>query len=65
MIENFLSIKMGFLSMLQVSMVEVYNESVYDLLVPPEDGHEKLTIQSKGKNVSVPVSACHVTHRDQ
>ena len=36
-------------------MVEVYNESVYDLLVSPDEGHEKLTIQSKGKNVTVPV----------
>lgn len=37
-------------------MVEVYNESVYDLLVSPDEGHEKLTIQNKGKNVTIPVS---------
>lgn len=37
-------------------MVEVYNESVYDLLVPPEDGHEKLTIQKQGRDVVVVVS---------
>jgi hypothetical protein len=36
-------------------MVEVYNESVYDLLAPPEDGREKLTIQKQGKDVTVPV----------
>ena len=41
---------------LQVSMVEVYNECVYDLLVPPSEGHEKLQIQKKGKDVVVPVS---------
>ncbi len=38
-------------------MVEVYNEAVYDLLVPPDEGHEKLTIQKQGKNVTVPVSS--------
>ena len=37
-------------------MVEVYNESVYDLLAMPEDGHQKLTIQKQGKDVVVPVS---------
>ena len=37
-------------------MVEVYNECVYDLLVPPSEGHEKLQIQKKGKDVVVPVS---------
>lgn len=43
-------------STLQVSMVEVYNESVYDLLVSPEEGHEKLQLQKKGNDVIVPVS---------
>ena len=37
-------------------MVEVYNESVYDVLVPPEEGHEKLQLQKKGNDVIVPVS---------
>ena len=37
-------------------MVEVYNESVYDLLVSPEEGHEKLQLQKKGNDVIVPVS---------
>ena len=37
-------------------MVEVYNESIYDLLAPPDEGHEKLTIQKKGKDIVVPVS---------
>ena len=37
-------------------MVEVYNECVYDLLVPPSEGHEKLQIQKRGKDVVVPVS---------
>lgn len=41
---------------MQVSMVEVYNESVYDLLAVPEDGHQKLTIQKQGKDVVIPVS---------
>lgn len=40
----------------QVSMLEVYNESVYDLLAPPEDGREKLTIQKRGKDLHIPVS---------
>ena len=37
-------------------MVEVYNESVYDLLVSPDEGHEKLQLQKKGNDVIVPVS---------
>ena len=37
-------------------MVEVYNESVYDLLVSPEEGHEKLQLQKRGNDVVVPVS---------
>lgn len=37
-------------------MVEVYNESVYDVLVSPEEGHEKLQLQKKGNDVIVPVS---------
>ena len=37
-------------------MVEVYNEAIYDLLAAPEDFHEKLTIQKKGKDIIVPVS---------
>ena len=41
---------------LQVSIVEVYNECVYDLLVPPSEGHEKLQVQKRGKEVVVPVS---------
>lgn len=42
--------------LVQVSMVEVYNESVYDLLVSPDEGHEKLQLQKKGNDVIVPVS---------
>ena len=38
-------------------MVEVYNESVYDLLVAPEEGHEKLQLQKRGNDVIVPVSS--------
>jgi len=37
-------------------MVEVYNEAIYDLLASPEDFHEKLTIQKKGKDIVIPVS---------
>ena len=37
-------------------MVEVYNESVYDVLASSDDGHQKLQLQNKGKNVTVPVS---------
>ena len=37
-------------------MVEVYNEAVYDLLVSPDEGHEKLVIQKRGKDIVVPVS---------
>ena len=37
-------------------MVEVYNESVYDLLVSPDEGHEKLQLQKRGNDVIVPVS---------
>ena len=40
-------------------MVEVYNEAIYDLLAAPEDFHEKLTIQKKGKDIIVPVSTSH------
>ena len=36
-------------------MVEVYNESVYDLLVSPEEGHDKLQLQKKANDVIVPV----------
>ena len=36
--------------------MEVYNECVYDLLVPPSEGHDKLQIQKRGKDVVVPVS---------
>ncbi len=38
-------------------MVEVYNEAVYDLLASPDEGHQKLQLQNKGKNVAVPVSS--------
>lgn len=38
-------------------MVEVYNESLYDLLTSPNTVHDKLTIQKKGKDIHVPVSA--------
>ena len=37
-------------------MVEVYNEAVYDLLVPLDEGHEKLQVQKRGKDVVIPVS---------
>jgi len=49
---------------LQVSIVEVYNECVYDLLVPPSEGHEKLQVQKRGKEVVVPVSVtrCFVVY---
>ncbi len=40
-------------------MVEVYNEAVYDLLASPDEGHQKLQLQNKGKNVAVPVSIVH------
>ena len=36
--------------------MEVYNESVYDLLVPPSEGHAKLQLHKRGKEVIVPVS---------
>ena len=36
-------------------MVEVYNEAVFDLLVAPDDGHEKLQIIKKGKETVVQV----------
>ena len=39
----------------QVSMVEVYNESVYNLLASPTEIHEKLQVLKKGKTVVVPV----------
>lgn len=37
-----------------VSMVEVYNESVYNLLASPTEIHEKLQVLKKGKTVIVP-----------
>lgn len=37
-------------------MVEVYNESVYDLLTSPSEVREKLQIQKNGKDIIVPVS---------
>ena len=37
-------------------MVEVYNESIYDLLKSPNEVQEKLQIQKKGKEMHVPVS---------
>ncbi len=48
----------------QVSMMEVYNESIYDLLVPPSEGHVKLQIHKKGKEVVVPVSLQHNSQSD-
>ena len=36
--------------------MEVYNEAVFDLLVPPSEGHEKLQIVKKGKETVVQVS---------
>ena len=36
-------------------MVEVYNESVYNLLASPTEIHEKLQVLKKGKTVIVPV----------
>ena len=41
-------------------MVEVYNESVYDLLVSPEEGHEKLQLQKKGNDVIAIVSTTYL-----
>ena len=35
--------------------MEVYNEAVYDLLVPPNEGHEKLQIVKQGKDTVVQV----------
>lgn len=33
----------------------MYNEAVFDLLVPPSEGHEKLQIVKKGKETVVQV----------
>ena len=37
-------------------MVEIYNEAIFDLLVPRNEGTEKLQIQKKGKDIMIPVS---------
>ena len=47
---------------LQISMMEVYNESVYNLLVSSTDAHEKLTIQQRGKEVIVVVRVYHFVY---
>uniref|UniRef100_A0A1X7U2C3 Kinesin motor domain-containing protein n=1 Tax=Amphimedon queenslandica TaxID=400682 RepID=A0A1X7U2C3_AMPQE len=39
---------------MKVSMVEVYNESIYDLLKSPNEVQEKLQIHKKGKELHVP-----------
>ena len=44
----------------QVSIVEVYNEAVFDLLVPSSEGHEKLHIVKKGKDTVVQVLMEHM-----
>ena len=36
-------------------MMEVYNESIYNLLVSSTDVHEKLTIQQRGKDITIVV----------
>lgn len=41
-------------------MVEVYNEAVFDLLVSPDDGHEKLQIIKKGKETVVQVGFSYI-----
>uniref|UniRef100_A0A1X7T4I7 Kinesin motor domain-containing protein n=1 Tax=Amphimedon queenslandica TaxID=400682 RepID=A0A1X7T4I7_AMPQE len=41
---------------MKVSMVEVYNESIYDLLKSPNEVQEKLQIHKKGKELHVPVT---------
>ena len=40
---------------IQISMMEVYNESIYNLLVSSTDVHEKLTIQQRGKDITIVV----------
>ena len=35
--------------------MEVYNESIYNLLVSSTDVHEKLTIQQRGKDITIVV----------
>lgn len=35
--------------------MEVYNEAVFDLLVPPSDIHEKLQVIKKGKETVIQV----------
>lgn len=55
---------------MRVSMVEIYNEAIFDLLVPRNEGTEKLQIQKKGKDIMIPVSpfyqdckgVCHIHH---
>eukprot|EP00731_Ephydatia_muelleri_P021461 Em0014g52a len=39
---------------MRVSMVEIYNEAIFDLLVPRNEGTEKLQIQKKGKDIMIP-----------
>ena len=43
-------------------MVEIYNETISDLLISPgESRHHKLHIQKQGRDVCIPVStACSV-----
>lgn len=39
---------------MKVSIVEIYNEAIFDLLVPRNEGIEKLQIQTKGKDIMIP-----------
>jgi kinesin family protein C2/C3 len=49
---------------MKVSMVEVYNECIYDLLTSPDE-REKLHIQNKGKNINIQgLTECIVTSTD-
>ena len=46
---------------MKVSMVEIYNEAIFDLLVQRnEGGTEKLQIQKKGKDINIPVRAAYL-----
>ena len=46
-------------------MVEIYNECIYDLLISPNEVHEKLQIQKKGKSIHVPVSILRLENLTQ
>lgn len=40
--------------------MEVYNEAVFDLLVPPSDIHEKLQVIKKGKETVIQVIQLYI-----